>query len=155
MAEPKRFAGWINPLRFFPLDEPSPSDLAVPTPVQFLEFLCAPGVPSDPESLATRYREIAPERVRLFVAPAEPRILEKLVWPLRHAKAAYMVGNYLATIALGGMVAEMVTMLLFDTAEAYLNNRSMTAKDQESLFGGEFEKLSQHRRSRFFKATES
>jgi hypothetical protein len=146
MGEPKRFAGWINPLKFFALDEPSPSDSPVPSAEAFLDFLSTPGVPADAGSMAKRYREIAREPVALFITPAEPRILEKLVWPLRHAKAAYMVGSYLSTIALSGMVAEMVAMLLFDTAGASIGNRPLSPKDQEALFGREFEKLDQHRR---------
>jgi hypothetical protein len=146
MPEPKRFAGWIDPLKFFAVDEPSPSDSPVPSAEAFLDFLSLPGVPADGESLARRYREIAREPVVLFVAPAEQRILEKLVWPLRHAKAAYMVGNYLSTIALSGMVAEMVAVLLFDTAGVRISNRPMTVKDQEALFGREFEKLDQRRK---------
>jgi hypothetical protein len=146
MAGSGKFAGWINPLRFFPIDEPSPTDPPSPSPEAFLDFLCPPGISCDPASLAMRYREIAQEEDRLFVVPAEPRILQKLIWPLRDAKAAYVIGNYLATIALGGMVAEMVATLLFDTAEASVNNRKMTASDQRAIFGREFEKLDQFRR---------
>jgi hypothetical protein len=75
--------------------------------------MCATGQSSEPEALAGRYREIAPEPVQLFAVPAEERILDKLIWPLRHAKASFMLGNHVGTIALGGMVAEMVAMLLF------------------------------------------
>ena len=146
MAEPNRFNAWINPLRFFPLDEPSPSDAAVPSAEAFLEFFSLPGVPADAGNLTKRYREISPEPVVLFVVPAERKILEKLVWPLRHAKAAYMVGNYLSTIALSGMVAEMVAVLLFDIAGVTVTGRPMTSKDQAALFGREFEKLDQFRR---------
>jgi len=152
MGEPKRFDAWINPLKFFALDEPSPSDSPVPSAEAFLEFFSLPGVPVDAGSLAKRYREIAPEPVALFIVPAEERILEKLVWPLRHAKAAYMVGNYLSTIALSGMVAEMVAVLLFDIAGVTVSNRPMTPKDQEALFGREFEKLDQYRRVEVLRA---
>jgi hypothetical protein len=43
--------------------------------------------------------------------------LEKLVWPLRHAKASYIVGNFLSTIALCGMVSEMMALFLFELAQ--------------------------------------
>ena len=69
------------------------------------------------KSLIKRYKEISKEKVRFFAAPAEERILNKLVWPLRNAKASYMVGNYLGTIALCGMVSEMVAILLFDISD--------------------------------------
>ena len=86
--------------------------------------------------------------MRLLAAPAEPRILEKLVWPLRHAKASYVVGNNLAVVALCGMVSEMVAVLLWQLAEASLNGRSMTAADEAAVFGSSFEKLGQDRRVR-------
>ena len=52
----------------------------------------------------------------LFIAPHEPRILNKLAYPLRNAKGCYLLGNYLATIALCGYVAEMVATLLLELA---------------------------------------
>lgn len=96
--------------------------------------------------MVARYQEISVEKTRLFVAPAEDRILEKLVWPLRHAKSSYTLGNFLGTISLCGMVAEMVAILLFDITEPKINNRQMEKRDQEALFGRAFEKLDQNRR---------
>ena len=94
----------INPLAFLDIDgPPAPNVPDQPTPQTILEFVCPPGIPSDVASLVKRYKEIGSEPVRLVAAPAEQRILDKLVWPLRHAKASYMVGNYLAVIALAGM----------------------------------------------------
>lgn len=84
--------------------------------------------------------------MRLFAAPFEERILDKLIWPLRHAKASYMVGNYLSVIALCGMVAEMVSLLAWSISETQLNGRLMTEADEKSLFGSTVEKLGQERR---------
>jgi hypothetical protein len=139
---------WINPLQILEIDEPwAPARTeARITPNVFLNFLCTPGVPSDEESLRERYKQISAERSRLFAVPADPRILNTLVWPLRHAKAAYIVGNYLATISLAGIVAEMTALLLFDIAVT-VTNIGLAAKEiQEGLFGHTFEKLGQERR---------
>jgi hypothetical protein len=57
-----------------------------------------------------------------------------------------MVGNYFSTIALSGMVAEMVAMLLWEITERQINGRTMTNEDEKRLFGCEFEKLGQQRR---------
>ncbi|MBI2536544.1 MAG: hypothetical protein HYW06_06195 [Gemmatimonadetes bacterium] len=93
--------GWVNPLAFLEVDEPWASTLRRPvTADTVLAFACPPGTPSDVQSVTARYREISNEAVRLFIVPAEQRLIERLVWPLRSAKAAYMLGNYLATIAL-------------------------------------------------------
>jgi hypothetical protein len=68
---------------------------------------CYVPTPLRPPDAHLTFHQISPEPVRLVAVPAEQRILDKLAWPLRHAKASYMVGNYLAVIALYGM-AEMV-----------------------------------------------
>jgi hypothetical protein len=138
---------FLNPLQFEEIDEPWASHLKHDVSLEaVMDFMCTPGIGSDLESIITRYRKISIEKRRLFAAPLEPRILDKLVWPLRHAKSSYMCGNYLGTIALCGMVAEMVAMLLFEISNFAPNNRPMSGKDQESLFGRKFEKLGQERR---------
>ena len=137
----------INPLAFLELDDlpPAPDSPDIPNAKDILKFVCSPGVPADAASMASRYREIASEPVRLIAAPAERRILDKLVWPLRHAKASYMVGNYLGVIALAGMVAEMVAILRWDIAEVSLNGQPMTSKTQKAMFGMTFERMGQER----------
>jgi hypothetical protein len=151
----ERFSAWINPLAFLEVDEPWASiEKSLPTAVTILSFLCPPGTPSDSETLIERYKRISTEPIRLFAAPAEPRILEKLVWPLRHAKASYMVGNNLAVVALCGMVSEMVALLLWQLADRNVNGRQMTLEDEAALFGSSFEKLGQERRVRVLAAYE-
>ncbi len=138
---------WLNPLTFLEAEEPGASaDDAKPALDTFLRFLCPADEVVDTEKLLTRYKEISTGPVRLFFAPAEQRVLDKLVWPLRHAKASYMVGNYLATISLSGMVAEMVAMLLWEIGDSQINGRGMTKEDEKHLLGSEFEKLGQERR---------
>src|SRR6266850_8189139 len=106
---PQAFEAHVNPLAFTEIDEPWASiTKAQPTPESVLRFLCAPQAASDLQTLIARYREISTEDVRLSIVPNEERITDKLVAPLRHAKASYMVGNFLATLALCGMVAEML-----------------------------------------------
>lgn len=147
MSGDRLINGWINPLQFLEVDKPwATTQHPSPTTDQLLAFLCAPGLSSDIASMVARYQEISVEKTRLFVAPAEDRILEKLVWPLRHAKSSYTLGNFLGTISLCGMVAEMVAILLFDITEPKINNRQMEKRDQEALFGRAFEKLDQNRR---------
>jgi hypothetical protein len=138
---------FVNPHVFHEVDEPWASTTKRPlTNEAALSFLCTPGLASDPESLAARYREISFDKPRLFAAPTDIRILDKLVWPLRHAKSGYMLGNYLGTIALSGMVAEMVAVLFFDLAELALDDKPMTAEVQKQVFGRPFESLGQERR---------
>jgi hypothetical protein len=147
MSDDKTIKVFLNPLQLLEVDEPWAkfSELK-PTLESIINFVCTPNIGSDLESIISRYKEISKEKPRLFAAPFEQRILDKLIWPLRHAKAGYMVGNYLGTIALCGMVAEMVAVLLFEISEFNLNKKPMTDKDQSYVFGSKFEKLSQDRR---------
>jgi len=138
---------YINPLAFHEVDEPWAAHLNVTTtPKKILEYMCTPGVNSKVEGFVERYKEISQEKTRLSAAPVEDRILEKLVWPLRHSKACYMTGNYLGTIALCGMVSEMVAILLYELSEFQINNRKMTSSDEKALWGSSFEKLGQEKR---------
>jgi hypothetical protein len=145
MADGGEFKAWINPLAFSEVDQPSDGE-ASPSAEMILSFLCPPEMPADPKSLVERYKTISTEPVRLLAAPAEPRILEKLVWPLRHAKASFVVGNSLSVVALCGMVSEMVAVLLWQLTEVNLNGRAMTVEDEAALFSSSFEKLGQERR---------
>lgn len=139
---------WINPLAFHHLDEPWASKLPRSAEYKdFLWYLCTPGVSSDLDQLTARYEEISKER-RLFAAPAERDILEKLVWPLRHAKASYMVGNTLGTISLCGMVSEMVAILFYEISETSFEGRPIDEDAEKLLFGSKFERLGQDRRVR-------
>jgi hypothetical protein len=121
----------------------------MPAPVTaeaVLEYMTTPGLGHDIPALVARYRQISVEQPRLFAAPAEDRILAKLVWPLRHAKASYVAGNFLGTVSLCGMVAEMVAILIFETSDVRVNGAPMDKAMQASVFGSAFEKLGQERR---------
>ena len=147
MPNDKVFTAFINPLAFLEVDEPW-ADLTQQTPdyPAVLRLLCTPGLDAGLQALIDRYREISKEPQRLFAAPCESNILDKLIWPLRHAKASYVVGNYLGTIALCGMVAEMSAILLFDMSAPALDSQLVDAGVQSKLFGARFERLGQERR---------
>jgi len=115
-------------------------------PDWLVTFLCTPGTSHDATSLQKRWQEISSVQLGLFAPPNEDRILNQLVWPLRHAKGSYVVGNYLGTIALSGVVAEMATILAFDILQPRLNEQPVTPKMQEQLWGRTFDRLEQVRR---------
>ena len=147
MNDGERLKVFLNPLAFVPAMGTSvdgaPSE---PTTESILDFLCTPGVDSDVSALVRRCREIGAEPEPLFAAPADERILDKLVWPLLHAKGSYILGNYLGTISLCGMVSEMLAILIFEVAEPEINGARMSEMAQRELFGSSFEKLGQERR---------
>ena len=116
------FKVWVNPLMCPEIDL-GPGEAANPTAEQMLDYLFAPELDRGCDAFVTRYREIAAVSAPLFVAPAEENILQKLVWPLRHAKGSYALGNYLGCIALCGMVGEMVAILLWDISKVSLQEK--------------------------------
>lgn len=140
------FPGWINPLKCPEIDFVNGQPTIDPTPDRLLAYLHAPQIDSSPAAFVARYKEIAAVPDPLPIVPAEPTILEKLVWPLRHAKGSYSLGNHVACIALCGMVGEMVAMLLWDISKVTLQGQSMNEIQQRALFGDRFERLGQHRR---------
>ena len=125
--------GTVNPLSFIAVDYGG----ADPTLEEVLKFLCPPAVSSDVESLIQRYQAIGPPPHALAVVPAEPEILNKILLPLRQAKASYVIGNYLAVIALCGMVAEMVAIFLWELESEKLNK--LTKENQKKRFKKTFE----------------
>jgi len=104
-------------------------------------------MPSDVPSIVGRWQKIS-DGPTLHVVPNEPKFLERLVWPLRHAKSGYVLGNFLGTIALCGIVAEMLAILLYDIAPASLGGTQLSEAQEEDLFGRKFEKLGQEQRTK-------
>jgi len=95
-----------------------------------VRFVSRPLNPRGLESFAEAYNVIteaeSPNGNLLFIAPFEPHLLDKLIWPMRNAKAAYVLGNPLTTIALCGTVAEMLTIF-------FLELHLQDVDDQESM----------------------
>lgn len=138
---------WLNPLEFFGVNDFLMSAGQVPTADAVLEAACSPGMDSSPEAFAERCSELG-DASRIFVAPASDHLLTRMLWPLRHAKAAYGFGNYLGTISLCGMVAEMITIGYFDGTDFQIDGRRLDKAAQTQLWGGSFESLGQDKRIR-------
>lgn len=138
---------FINPLAFLEVDariiHPKEEPLGAE---QVLRFLCAPGSRRTIADFVERYERISGKDRRLFAAPAEVRLLDRLIWPLRHAIGSFMVGNPIGTISLCGMVGEMAAILIFDLARVRINNEPFDEDKQKALLGMSFEKLGQERR---------
>lgn len=141
------FEGYINPLAFLAAEESRPGAASEKIDCEdVLRYLCQPEVTIDLDGLVSRYREISRECCRLPIVPAEKGVLDKLIWPLKNAIGCYIVGNYLGTISLCGVVAEMVAILKFEISELILNGERVDEKKQAALFGRSYEKLGQEQR---------
>ena len=138
---------YVNPFIFFEIDENwshlGHAELSLDS---VLKFLCTPDDDSSTTALIERYKAINDRSEGLGFVPTEARILENIVWPLRHAKGSYIVGNYLGTISLCGVVSEMLAILLFKSSEIQKNGSPLTESGEKAIFGSSFEKLGQQRR---------
>ena len=138
---------YVNPFIFFEIDENwchlGHTELSLES---VLKFLCTPDDDSNTTALIERYKAINDRSEGLRFVPTEARILENIVWPLRHAKGSYIVGNYLGTISLCGVVSEMLAILLFKCSEIQINGSPLTESGEKAIFGSSFEKLGQQRR---------
>ena len=138
---------YVNPFIFFEIDEhwshPGHTELSLES---VLNFLCTPNDDSSITALIDRYKVINDRSVGLHCVPVEARILENIIWPLRHAKSSYIVANYLGTISLCGVVSEMLAILLFKSSEIQTNGSPLTESGEKAIFGSSFEKLGQQRR---------
>jgi len=145
---------YVNPLVYFDGD-PGWRKIrdSEPSLASAVEYLCTPGTGCDIATLVGRYEQIG-DRPPLIAAPNEKQILEKLIWPLRHAKGSYMLGNYIGTISLCGMVSEMLAILFFDISKININGKPLDDKKQKELFGRTFEKLGQDQRVKVLLAFE-
>lgn len=119
------------------------------SPENILRDFCTPGIDSDIGALIQRYAEIKTAdnlEGKLFAAPGTPEILNKMIWPIRHARISYMLGNYLGTISLCGVAAEMLALFLFSVGNDRTDALKLTDATQKALFGSTFENLGQQRR---------
>lgn len=137
----------VNPLAFLEAEAPWADPSRPVTSEAILKFLCVPGTGYSTSEILDRYRRVSVETPRLFAAPAEERLLERLVWPLRQAKGSYMVGNCLGTISLCGLVAEMSAILFFDLEQVRLGDAALSIDQQTRAYRGRtFEQLGQEAR---------
>lgn len=133
----------VNPLRCVDIDLPQPG-AAVPTADRLLEYLFAPDAERTIDGFVYRYRELLSNAPVAQLAPAESTILQKLVWPLKQAIGSYCLGDYLAVIALCGLVGEMAAMLLWDISGG--PNRPPDEKVHGLLRAESFERAGQEAR---------
>lgn len=92
-----------------PLDVELPED---PTHERLLEFLCTTSVDYGLRAFTQRYRAISKKDGLSIFTFHEAELIENLFQPLHHAKSNYMLGNFVGTIALCGLIAEKLAILI-------------------------------------------
>ena len=110
------FRTFINPLELLEW-EPEfrvsnfPDD---PAPEGLLEFLCPLDMSAEMSAFKERYGKVSKCDRNLVLTLEESELKENLFGPLRQAKTNYVIGNYLGSIALCGIVAERVALLVYN-----------------------------------------
>ena len=103
------------------------------------------------EQILERYVEATTEESHTAIVPHTKEIFERITKPLRSAKKCYCLGDYAATIALCGTVAEMLAILVWKINDVRLRGNQITEQDEIGLFGSSFENLNQDKRLRVLK----
>jgi hypothetical protein len=126
---------FINPMRLFEWDEEPIQGLPHDPGIgRLVEYLCPPDVASDLDTVKARYREVSNHDQDLVFSLHESELTSNLFWPLRSAKANFMIGSYVGCIALCGLVAEKLAILV----------HAVNTTDEAAL--QEFERKDQPRR---------
>lgn len=142
--------GYVNPL-YFPLPEDRSKHETIA--INFFDFVLQEGNRSKRlKHFIERHDKVSGVSQKLKFIPSTSDITEKIIFPLKHAYADFLVGNFLGTIALSGMISEMIAILQFELNRFQIQGRDMTEADQAKLFGSKFEKLGQERRIKILEA---
>lgn len=137
----------VNPLVITEVQWPNLIEGGLETiPLSILKFACGEIGQVNIETLKERYHRISRLDTEFFVAPNIESFREKITNPIRVAKANFILGNYISTIAVAAIVAEMIAMLLFEIYQLKLKEKSIGVEKQKNIFGSTFENLGQDRR---------
>lgn len=98
------------------------------------------------EDILQRYSEITTEEMHINIAATSEKIYEKITSPINSAKKNYCFGDYLSTIAVSGIVGEMLTILLWKINPTLLKGDPLSNQREGQLLGRSFENLGQERR---------
>lgn len=151
MSKDNIFVGLVGPLAFSGFRTlPGQKDKKITTE-DVLKNLCAETVIPEIENFKKSYDHITENINKLFIVPTEFRILHKLIYPLKSAIRSYVTGNYLSTIALCGMVAEMAIIFQYETLKIKINGRD-SEDVVKKMHGRKFEKLGQEQRVKILSA---
>lgn len=136
----------LKPLNFLRAEAESLAEKGYPSADEILVFLCGT-YSAKPEKIVARYSELH-EGIRIQAVPLVDYIHKKIVIPLLQAQSSYMAANFIATIALCGIVAEMLSNLAWELFHPHLRieKKELTVEMQKALFGMPVENMTQEAR---------
>lgn len=143
----------LNPLVFFPAEFYRQGVGEKPSESELLRHLCSINLPADIDAILERYEALMSEvDTEVQISPADKQILEKFVFPIKHAQNSHILGNYLGCIALCGTVSEMVAIMRFKITRMKIRDEPLSETAEKQLFGSTFERLGQERRVNILQA---
>lgn len=100
------------------------------------------------KEMLERYVESTESSTHASVTPHTEEVFAKIVSPLVSAKRTYCLGEYLATIALCGLSAEALAILIWRINDVMLKGVKLSCKQEYALFGNDkgFDYLDQKRK---------
>lgn len=146
-TEDRSFKGWVRPLSLLSLRISPYEHLTEHVdPGQLLQDFCNDWTSQAVERIRARFLRVDTPELDIFVVPAENMVLDKLVWPLRHAKIAFCRSDFLGCIAICGMVCEMATVFVYELVAEASDLSRLESEDREILSEGTYETLRQQER---------
>lgn len=112
----------------------------------YLENFFGRPVNSLTDSILLRYIEITKDDTHVSIVPVVARITKQLSEPLASAKREYCFGEYLACIALCGVVGELLAVYLWNYSKVKINNTELNQSDERKLFTRPFQEQTQGRK---------
>jgi len=94
------------------------------------------------KELLSRFRKINTKKTFMNVVPA----IQKLLKPLEDSCKSYCFGLHSASIALSGVVAESLQILLWEMHGVTVKGQTMTEQQEKAILGRRFERMEQTRR---------
>ena len=133
MSEDKVIAINLNPFVFFEASDFGPGKSQELTCQDVLNYLANNNEVIPVAKIKQNYQTIGKKAASFVGLPAEAKILNKLVFPLKHAIGYYIMGHYLESIALCGFVAEMATIFKFQIhGVSFLEKPIVTEADEKA-----------------------
>lgn len=143
-----RIIASVNPLVFLDADDRFHFGENKPclTPKSVLRYLASETFIPDMDNIKKCYDWIAQDVTKLFIVPAEAKILEKIVRPLKNAIGSYIIGNSFETIALCGTISEMIAIFLFEINKISTNGNPISEENELKMNLEKFENYGQSKR---------
>jgi hypothetical protein len=121
-------------------DDPNAADL-----LSSMQHFLGVGLPITKDQF-DRFKRLCIEETSLTIVPTGAMLFENIFHPLRLAKKSYILGDYLSTISLCGMVGEMLALFIFKMKTTPPNGKEIPEDVQKTKWGTLFERLGQEKR---------